>query len=51
MKIDELLRASDGALARIFSRLTADVASRAALPERDRRLAVLSAWMSCAIII
>ncbi len=47
MKIDELLRASDGALARIFSRLTADVASRAALPERDRRLAVLSACMGC----
>lgn len=47
MKIDELLRASDGALARIFSRLTADVASRAALPERDRRLAALSACMGC----
>lgn len=47
MKIDELLAASDGALADIFSRLVSDVSSRGELSEKYRRLAVLSALMGC----
>lgn len=47
MKIDELLAASDGALADIFSRLVSDVSSWGELSEKYRRLAVLSALMGC----